>query len=72
MAFQTLQYIHKLLVNEEQMSLSALKDARKEQYAAEDAQSPDAAQKRETADLFYKLHSEAQDALQDFENQDWR
>lgn len=72
MTFQTLQYIHKPLVNEEQMSLSALKDARKEQYAAEDAQSPDAAQKRETADLFYKLHSEAQDALQDFENQDWR
>lgn len=72
MTIKTLEYIHKLLVNEEQVSLSAWNDARKAQYAAEDAESPDAAEKKETADLFYKLHSKAFYALQDFENQDWR
>lgn len=72
MTIKTLEYIHKLLLNEEQASLSALQDARKDQYAAEDAGGPDAKEKKETADLFYKLHSKALDALQDFENQDWR
>lgn len=72
MTVKTLSYIHKLLVLKEENYLSMYNDARKAQYDAEDAQSPDAEQKKRTADTFWEMLSESSDALQDFENQDWR
>ena len=72
MTIKTLEHIHRILIRNESESLFLLQDARKRQYAAEDAGSPDAQSAKKNADALFEIHSEAFDALQDFESQDWR
>ena len=72
MTIKTLEYIHRIMIREEEKLLTVYKYARDQQYAAEAAESQDVEQKKQEADSFWKLHSEALDALQEFENQDWR
>lgn len=72
MTIKTLERIHKMLVFEEDNYLFLLKESRKRQYDAENSGSQDAEKLKREADEIYKIHSEVMDALQDFENQDWR
>ena len=72
MTIKTLEHIHKLLIRNEDNSLFLYKEARQSQYKSEESGIPDAEQKKKTADTLYQVHSEAFDALQEFENQDWR
>ena len=72
MTIKTLEHIHRILIRNESESLSLLQFARNRQYEAEDSGSPDAESAKKNADALFEIHSEAFDALQDFESQDWR
>ena len=54
MTIKTLEHIHRILIRNESESLFLLQDARKRQYAAEDAGSPDAQSAKKNADALYK------------------
>ncbi len=76
MTIKTLEYIHRLLIEEEAKTKEAYKSARKLQHEFEgsetEAINKDVAKKQEaTADKYMKLHLAAADALEDFESHNW-
>lgn len=74
MNITTLKYIHQLLVDEEKRTNEIYKNARKVQYTFEENEEPDIdliKSQTEAADEYMKEHSNALNALQDFEQQEW-
>ena len=74
MTITTLEYIHKLLKDEEYKTNEVYKAARKLQHEYEDSETPDKAlikSQTEAADHFMTAHIEATSALNDFESQEW-
>ena len=74
MTIKTLEYIHRLLLDAEKMTEREYREARKMQYEFEELEpaEPDlVGNQKAAADLFMKEHSDALNALNDFESQEW-
>lgn len=74
MKINTLEYIHKLLKDEEYKTNEVYKGARSLQDEYENSESPNKSlikSQKDAADEYMKLHLAALDALNDFENQEW-
>lgn len=73
MTIKTLEYIHKLLVEEERKTNEVYKGARRLQHEYEENEAPKDLIKRqeEAADVYMHEHSAAVDALNDFESHEW-
>lgn len=73
MTIKTLEYIHKLLKDEEWKTRQVYKSARDLQYEYEEnnADKDQIKRQEEVADHFMNEHSAANNALEDFENQEW-
>ena len=74
MTIKTLEYIHKLLQQEEARTNEAYKAARKLQYEYEESETAGrqlVKDQTEAADRYMREHSAAVDALQEFEQQEW-
>lgn len=75
MTIKTLEYIHALLVDHEAATHMDYKAARKLQHEYEESETADEAlveEQKAAADLYMRAHSEAVNALRDFEQQKWR
>ena len=74
MTINTLEYIHKLLKDEEWKTNQVYKGARSLQHQYEESEHIDKdliKSQEEAADKFMQDHLEALTALRDFENQEW-
>lgn len=74
MTIKTLEFIHRLLIREEQVSKEIYNEKRQLQHEYEEKENIDkdiVKDKEKTADYFMKLHFESLNALNDFENADW-
>ena len=74
MTINTLEYIHKLLKDEEWKTNQVYKDALSLQHQYEKSEPIDkdlVKSQEEAADKFWQDHLEALTALRDFENQAW-
>lgn len=76
MTIKTLKYIHELLLENEAEAKFVYKNARKLQHEYEESESENAEELAKSqatwADDCMKAHTEALNALNDFESQDWR
>lgn len=82
MTIKTLEHIHNVLLEKERNANLTYQNARKLQYEYEDneeikAEFPEVyarliREQKEAADHFYQVHSQAQNALIEFEAVDWR
>lgn len=82
MTIKTLEYIHHVLIEKESHANLSYQNARKLQYEFEDneemkAELPEVyarlvREQKEAADNFYKIHTQAESALIEFESFDWR
>lgn len=73
MNIKTLEYIHKLLLEDVDSKAKAYKSASDLQHDYEERDlAPLAKEQEERADECMKLHFAAADALEDFERHDWR
>mgnify|MGYP003181119107 FL=1 len=74
MTIKTLEYIHRLLVEEEAKTGEVYKAARKLQHEYEESETTgkDLAKKQEAAaDEYMKIHIAAVNALEEFESHEW-
>ena len=74
MTIKTLEYIHRLLIEEETKTNEVYKAARKLQHEYEESETAgrDLAKKQEAvADEYMKTHIAAENALEDFESHEW-
>lgn len=74
MTIKTLEYIHRLLIEEEAKTNEVYKAARKLQHEYEESETADKslAKKQEAAaDEYMKIHIAAENALEDFERHGW-
>lgn len=82
MTIKTLEFIHNILLEKESHANLAYQNARKLQYDFEDNEEmkeelPEVyarlvREQKEAADNFYRIHTQAQNALIEFESVDWR
>lgn len=73
MNIKTLEHIHKLLLEDVNSKAQVYKAARDLQHRYEENDNMDLVKaQRAHADEFMKLHFVAADALEDFEQHDWR
>lgn len=73
MTIKTLEYIHKLLIEEERKTNEAYKGSRRIQHEYEENGAPKDLVKRheEAADGYMHEHLAAVNALEDFESHEW-
>lgn len=73
MTIKTLEYIHKLLIEDERKTNEDYKGSRKLQHEYEDHDAPKdlIARQTEAADGYMHKHLAALDALTDFESHEW-
>lgn len=73
MTIKTLTYIHTLLLQNELRTNETYQGARRLQHEYEDNNAPEELIKSQTeaADSFMKIHSNALDALLEFERKEW-
>ena len=82
MTIKTLEFIHNILLEKESHANLTYQNARKLQYDFEDNEEmkeelPEVyarlvREQKEAADNFYRIHTQAQNALIEFESVDWR
>lgn len=74
MTIKTLEYIHRLLVEEEAKTNEVYKAARKLQHEYEESETADkslAKEQEAAADEYMKIHIAAENALEEFESHGW-
>lgn len=74
MTINTLEYMHELLKREETNTNEVYRAARQLQYEYEESETASKSlieSQKKAADEFRDEHFKAQDALADFENQEW-
>lgn len=74
MTIKTMEYIHRLLIEEEAKTNEVYKAARKLQHEYEESEAADktlAKEQEAAADEYMKIHIAALNALEDFEGRDW-
>jgi len=73
MNIKTLEYIHKLLIEEDSKTNEVYRAARSLQHEYEEHNADKAliASQEKAADEFMNIHFAASNALEDFENQEW-
>lgn len=74
MTIKTLEYIHRLLLDEEARTAEQYDAARKLQYEYEESEAPDRAlvkRQEAEADRLIKAHFAAASTLEDFEGREW-
>lgn len=74
MTIKTLEYIHRLLIEEEAKTNEVYKAARKLQHEYEESETADRdlTKKQEAAaDEYMKIHIAAENALEEFESHEW-
>lgn len=74
MTIKTLEYIHRLLIEEEAKTKEVYKEARKLQHEYEESETPEkdlAKRQEEAADEYMRIHLAAENALEEFESCEW-
>lgn len=74
MTIKTLEYIHRLLIEEKTKTNEVYKAARKLQHEYEESETADRSLVKEqeaAADEYMKIYLAAENALEDFESQEW-
>lgn len=74
MTIKTLEYIHRLLIEEEAKTKEIYKAARKLQHEYEERETADKGlvkRQEEAADEYMKIHIAAEIALEEFESREW-
>lgn len=74
MTIKTLEYIHRLLIEEKSKTEEAYKGARKLQHEYEESETADKGlvkRQTEAADGYMRIYIAAENALEDFESHKW-